>query len=340
MLEVGPNLASREQQGREQQGGGKGDVGDAHHARRTLERAADRARVLVHERLYLLDTAFADGVPAQRANHRTAAEDLRLAEDHQRAQHDLLVIRRAAHEAADQAHGRRQHVLAHDLVQRIQRRGVFYFDAGDEQAAAFASRQALIEEQRDQRIDHLAQQIDKLGAAGRAGVERRLHPRGDRRDRLRGLFADMGDGGAVQAFLAAEIVLDRRQVDARVFRDRARAGAVETFGGEQRECGFQDAAAGILAALSAPGRYRLAGMGMVSSWGGAHLYLSVDIVNQLIQFVPTIRLPGKARCREWGGVRSADVSGSRLPIWRARRNCETVAPCSTICSAHCRPFLS
>ena len=54
----------------------------------------------------------------------------------------------------------------------------------------------------------------------------------------------------------------------------------------------------------------------MSSWRGAHLYLSVDIVNQLIQFVPTIRLPGKARCREWGGVRAADVSGSRSPIWR------------------------
>jgi hypothetical protein len=44
----------------------------------------------------------------------------------------------------------------------------------------------------------------------------------------------------------------------------------------------------------APGRYRLAGTGMESSWGGAHLYLSVDIVNQLIQFMPTIRLAGQS----------------------------------------------
>jgi hypothetical protein len=58
---------------------------------------------------------------------------------------------------------------------------------------------------------------------------------------------DVLDDRAVEAFLVAEVILDRRQVHARALGDLPRAGAFVSMGGEEIERRFEDAPARILA---------------------------------------------------------------------------------------------
>jgi hypothetical protein len=70
-----------------------------------------------------------------------------------------------------------------------------------------------------------------------------------RRDTRLHLLAELLDDGAVEAFLATEVVLDRGEVHTGALGERARARAFEAARGEQLERCFQDTAARVLAAL-------------------------------------------------------------------------------------------
>jgi len=64
---------------------------------------------------------------------------------------------------------------------------------------------------------------------------------------LFGALDDAVDDGAEETFLAAEVILDRGQVDVGPLGEMARARALVAFGREDLERGFEDASPRILA---------------------------------------------------------------------------------------------
>ena len=117
---------------------------------------------------------------------------------------------------------------------------------------ALAIGNAVIEDQRDHDIEHVAEQADKSPPRGLTGCQLSAYALRDRRDTGLHLLAELFDDGAVEAFLAAEVILNGREVDPRALGDRARARALEAARGEQLERCFQDTAAGLFATLVIP----------------------------------------------------------------------------------------
>ena len=137
----------------------------------------------------------------------------------------------------------------HVVLQRIDRRIRFDLHAREEFLPALAIGHAVVEDHRDHDIEHVAEQADESPARRLTACQFSAYPLRDRRDTGLHLLAELLDDGAVEAFLAAEVILDGREIDAGALGDRARAGALEAARGEQLERCFQDTAAGLFAAL-------------------------------------------------------------------------------------------
>src|SRR6185312_3910963 len=80
----------------------------------------------------------------------------------------------------------------------------------------------------------------------------RLHAHVERRHVALGVLDDVLEDGTEQAFLAAEIILNRRQVHVGTLGELARARALVSFGRENLESRFQDAPASVLTACLGP----------------------------------------------------------------------------------------
>ena len=193
--------------------------------------------------------ASLNGIPLQHAIGPPATEDFGLANDRHRVQQHLLMLRRTLDQAADDRAAGLAHMSHHLVLQGFDRGIRFDLHACEELLATFAIGHAVVEDQRDHDVEHLAEQADEATARGLTARQFGAYALRDRRDAGAYFLAELLDDGAIEAFLAAEVVLDGGEIDAGAFGDRACAGAFEAAGGEQIERGLQDAAAGLFAAL-------------------------------------------------------------------------------------------
>src|SRR5262249_23645708 len=94
---------------------------------------------------------------------------------------------------------------------------------------------------------------------------------------------DLLDDCPIQTFLAAEIILNGRKVDAGTLCYRPRRGAFEAAGGEQLERSFQYAQASLFAALVRAWPEAADGDGHSEPrYAGGLLYRSIANVNRSI----------------------------------------------------------
>ena len=164
-------------------------------------------------------------------------------------QQHLFVVRREIDQAADDGAARAAHIPDHVILQRIDRRIRFYLHPREELLPALAIGNAVIEDQRDHDIEHVAEQPDESPARGLTGCQLSAYALRDRRDTGLHLLAELFDDGAVEAFLAAEVILNGGEVDPSALGERARACALEAARSEQLESCIKDTAAGLFAAL-------------------------------------------------------------------------------------------
>jgi hypothetical protein len=130
--------------------------------------------------------------------------------------------------------------------------------------ATFPVGLAVVEYHRDHDVEHVAEKLDQPPARGLTARQLGAYPLRDRRDAGLHVLAELLDDRAVEAFLAAEVVLDGRQIDAGALGDRACACAVEAARREQVERGFR-MRRGFLARGWVPGRKRLTVVDIIAS---------------------------------------------------------------------------
>ncbi len=130
-------------------------------------------------------------------------------------------------------------------MEEIQARRAFDFGPREQETPALDLHAAR--DQGQERFQHLTQQLEQFLRLGIRVGDGRLHPRRQRRQMHLGMLDDVADDGPVEAFLAAEIILDGRQVHAGALGELTRAGALVSLGREDLERRLEDAAARILA---------------------------------------------------------------------------------------------
>jgi hypothetical protein len=87
-----------------------------------------------------------------------------LADDRHRVQQHLLVVRRKVDEAADDGAARGADMADHIVLQGVNRRVRLHLHAREEPLSALAVRHAVVEDQRDHDIEHVAEQADESPA--------------------------------------------------------------------------------------------------------------------------------------------------------------------------------
>ncbi len=147
---------------------------------------------------------------------------------------------------ADQREAGLVHLPHAAFVQPIQPRRLL--DLGPREQQAPALEIGAARDQRHEGFQHAAQDFEQIGRRRIRAREGCPYRRDEGREMGHDLLDDVVDGGAVAAVLAAEIILDGRQVDAGALGKMTRAGAFVALGREHFDRGFENAPPSILAA--------------------------------------------------------------------------------------------